>query len=229
MQQWQKAAETYTRILDRQKELNATNTTPALASLLEMAKWRLDYIAWLQKAKMNNLALLPPPSTNPPPVRSGTEIETINHPTPTPMNQDLVEELNTHLAVCRELLAIAEGEAQALRRADQPSLFEFCQLKKNLLPRLNETLDSLRKHRVRWQSLSSDERARQAEIGPLLRRNQDVAMKFILLDRENEQGLLRRGLVPPRATALGQPAAPAFRRRTLPPPKRAMSFLRHAD
>ena len=94
--------------------------------------------------------------------------------------------------------AIAEGEAQALRRADQPSLFEFCQLKKNLLPRLNRTLDSLRKHRVKWQSLSSDERARQGEIGPLLRRNQDVAMKFILLDRENEQGLLRRGLVPPR-------------------------------
>jgi hypothetical protein len=50
--------------VDRQKELNAKNSTPALASLLEMAKWRLDYIAWLQKAKMNNLALLSPPSTN---------------------------------------------------------------------------------------------------------------------------------------------------------------------
>jgi hypothetical protein len=113
-------------------------------------------------------------------------------------HQDLIAELNTHLSVCQELLAIAEGEARALRRADQPSLFEFCQLKKNLLPRLNETLDSLRKHRVKWQSLSSDERARHPEIGPLLRRNQDLAMKFILLDRENEQGLLRRGLVPPR-------------------------------
>ncbi|HXR06875.1 MAG TPA: hypothetical protein VN765_06065 [Candidatus Acidoferrum sp.] len=115
-----------------------------------------------------------------------------------PLPQDLVQELNTHLALCRELLAIAEGEAQALRRADQPSLFEFCQLKKNLLPRLNQTLDSLRKHRMQWQSLSSDERARHPEVGPLLRKNQDLAMKFILLDRENEQGLLRRGLVPPR-------------------------------
>ncbi|MGA2555004.1 MAG: hypothetical protein ABSG04_01855 [Verrucomicrobiota bacterium] len=115
-----------------------------------------------------------------------------------PLHQDLVQELNSHLALCRELLAIAEGEAQALRRADQPSLFEFCQLKKNLLPRLNQTLDSLRKHRVQWQSLSSDERARHPEVGPLLRKNQDLAMKFILLDRENEQGLLRRGLIPPR-------------------------------
>ena len=112
--------------------------------------------------------------------------------------KEMIEELESHLTICRELLAIAEGEGQALRRADPPSLFEFYQLKKNLLPRLNQTLDSLRKHRVKWQSLSSDERARHPEIGPLLRRNQDMAMKFILLDRENEQGLLRRGLVPPR-------------------------------
>ena len=111
---------------------------------------------------------------------------------------NLIEELESHLTICRELLAIAQGESQALRREDNPSLFEYYQLKKNLLPRLNQTLDSLRKHRVKWQSLSSDERARHPQIGPLLRRNQDLAMKFILLDRENEQGLLRRGLVPPR-------------------------------
>ena len=107
-------------------------------------------------------------------------------------------------------MAIAEGESQALRRADQPSLFEFCQLKKNLLPRLNQTLDNLRKHRVRWQSLSSDERARHPEIGPLLRRNQDLAMKFILMDRENEQGLLRRGLVPVRELPAANRQRPHF-------------------
>ncbi|MGA3181617.1 MAG: hypothetical protein ABSF38_14845 [Verrucomicrobiota bacterium] len=111
---------------------------------------------------------------------------------------NLIEELESHLTICRELLAIAQGESQALRREDNPSLFEYYQLKKNLLPRLNQTLDSLRKLRVQWQSLSSDERARHPQIGPLLRRNQDMAMKFILLDRENEQGLLRRGLVPAR-------------------------------
>jgi tetratricopeptide (TPR) repeat protein len=64
LQQWQKAADTYTRILDRQKELTPANSTPALLSLLEMAHWRKDYIAWMQKAKLNDLALLPGPSTN---------------------------------------------------------------------------------------------------------------------------------------------------------------------
>ena len=125
-------------------------------------------------------------------------------------SQKITEELNVHQTVCRELLAIAEGEGQALRREDSPSLFEFCQLKKNLLPRLNQTLDRLRKLRVKWQSMSSDERARHPEIGPLLRRNQDLAMKFILLDRENEQGLLRRGLVPVRELPSANRQRPHF-------------------
>jgi len=64
LQQWQKAADTYTRILDRQKELTPATNTPALASLFEMAQWRKDYIAWLQKAKLNDVALHPQPGTN---------------------------------------------------------------------------------------------------------------------------------------------------------------------
>jgi tetratricopeptide (TPR) repeat protein len=69
LQQWQKANDTYTRILDFQKELNPANNTPTLALLLEMAKWRQDYIAWMQKAKLNNLALRPQePASTPPAV-----------------------------------------------------------------------------------------------------------------------------------------------------------------
>ena len=85
-----------------------------------------------------------------------------------------------------------------MRRSEPPSLFQFYQQKKNLLPRLKQSLDDLRKHRANWQKLSLVERAGQPEVGPLLRRNQDLTMKIIVLDRENEQGLLRRGLVPPR-------------------------------
>ncbi len=111
---------------------------------------------------------------------------------------EIIEALHQHMAVCQELLLLAERESQALRRADQPSLFEFYQQKKNLLPRLNLSLDGLRKHRVNWQRLSLDERAHQPEVGLLLRKSQDLTMKIIVLDRENEQALLRRGLVPVR-------------------------------
>ena len=111
---------------------------------------------------------------------------------------EVIEALNQHLAVCQELLLVVEGEGQALRRSDPPSLFQFYQQKKNLLPCLNQSLDGLRKHRVNWQRLSLDERAGQPEVGSLLRKSQDLTMKIIVLDRENEQALLRRGLVPAR-------------------------------
>jgi len=65
LQQWQKAGETYQRILDRQKELTETNSTPSLQSLVEMAKWRKDYLDWTQKAKITNLAFQPSPTNTP--------------------------------------------------------------------------------------------------------------------------------------------------------------------
>jgi hypothetical protein len=46
--------------------------------------------------------------------------------------------------------------------------------------------------------LSPEHRAEHPEINALLRQTQDLTMKIIMLDRENEQSLLRRGLVPPR-------------------------------
>jgi flagellar biosynthesis/type III secretory pathway chaperone len=112
--------------------------------------------------------------------------------------QEIIESLNEHFCVCQEMLQATEQEGQALRRSDKPSLSEFYQRKKNLLPRFNQSLDCLRKHRVNWQSLSLDERGSWPEVGLLLRKNQDLTMKIIVLDRENEQALLRRGLVPPR-------------------------------
>jgi len=112
--------------------------------------------------------------------------------------KEIVESLNEHFGVCQELLQVAEEEGQTLRRPGQPSLSVFYQRKKDLLPRFNQSLDGLRKHRVSWQRLSLDERARWPEVSRLLRKNQDLTMKIIVLDRENEQALLRRGLVPPR-------------------------------
>jgi hypothetical protein len=112
--------------------------------------------------------------------------------------EELSNDLEARLELCQELLSGFEREAQALRRTDKPSLFEFHQLRKNLLPRLNQSLDTLRRHRVQWQKLGHEERARHPEVGSLLRLNQDLTMKLILLDRENEQSLLRRGLIPAR-------------------------------
>lgn len=115
------------------------------------------------------------------------------------MNQsDVAADLREHLAVCQELLALVQQENQLLRDPGQPSPFETYQRRKQLLPRLNDSLQAIRRHRAAWQQLSPAERARQPEVVPLLRQNQDLIMKLLVLDRENEQSLLRRGLVPAR-------------------------------
>jgi hypothetical protein len=111
---------------------------------------------------------------------------------------EIAAELKSRLVLCQEILQLVEQEGQSLRDGGDPSLFNFHQRRKNLLPRLNQSLDSLRRHREHWQHLSVGDRARHPEIAALLRQNQDLTMKIILMDRENEQSLLRRGLVPAR-------------------------------
>ncbi len=70
LQQWEKATDAYTQILNRKVEMTASNAPPSLKTLCDMAQWRKDYIAWLQKAQAADAKLLhsrlyipPPPST----------------------------------------------------------------------------------------------------------------------------------------------------------------------
>jgi hypothetical protein len=110
----------------------------------------------------------------------------------------MARDLRRNLDLYRELLALVEAEHRGLQQPASPSLSATCAARKNLLPRITESLDQLRQHRADWQKLGVADRARQPELGALLRQNQDAIMKIILLDRENEQGWLRHGLMPPR-------------------------------
>ena len=106
--------------------------------------------------------------------------------------------LRAHFALCEDVLAIVTRENQALRGPGEHPAFDFYQERKNLLPRLDQSLQQLKQHRQTWQRFTPADRARFPEIAALLRSCQDLIMRVIVLDRENEQGLLRRGLVPPR-------------------------------
>ena len=111
---------------------------------------------------------------------------------------EIQSDLREHLGVCQELLGVVEREGAELRRPEPPTYAQFIQTKKTLIPRLTQSLDRLRRHRVQWQRFSLAERGQYPEIGALLRQIQDLIMKIIVIDRENEQTLLRRGLIPPR-------------------------------
>ena len=122
----------------------------------------------------------------------------------------MLTDLRAHQMICRELLTLAERESQALRQNQTEVLHEVYRTKQVLLPRLNESLEKVRQHRVLWQSLTAAERTAQPEISFLVRQVQDLIMRVILMDRENEQGLLRRGLIPPREIPSANQHRPHF-------------------
>lgn len=57
LRQPRKAAETYASIVERQKSLTDQEATPSLVALIDMARWRQDHLAWMEKAESGLHAL----------------------------------------------------------------------------------------------------------------------------------------------------------------------------
>jgi hypothetical protein len=108
----------------------------------------------------------------------------------------LVLELRNYLVLCEEMMQLATRESQALSGAADYSPAEFHQKRKTLLPDIESLLIKLRRRRLAWQQVPASERERCEEVKPLFQNIQNLLMKVLLLDRENQQAMLRRGLVP---------------------------------
>jgi hypothetical protein len=133
---------------------------------------------------------------------------------------ELSAHLRQYLALCQDALALATRENQSLNTpADYPP-FEFYQGRKALLLRLDESLNLLRTWRQAWHRLDPAQRAQHSEVKLLLQAVQDSLVKTLVLDRENQQALLRRGVVP--AQHLPSFASP-------PPHYAARLYQRHAS
>jgi hypothetical protein len=120
----------------------------------------------------------------------------------------LIFELRKYLVLCEEILTLAARENQALSGQTAYQSFEFHQKRKGLLPDLESAAIKLRHHRMIWQQASASEREQCKEVKPLFQSIQSLLMKVLLLDRENQQAMLRRGLVPAKhlpAAAVQQP------------------------
>lgn len=125
--------------------------------------------------------------------------------------EQMREDLQAHTRLTTELLELAHRENQLLRSAVEflPGLNDY--RRRDLLGRFDKTLSALKSHRVCWQKLEPAEQARHPDLPRMIRNAQEIAMKILLLGRENEQLLLRRGVLPPRClpTAGHQPAQAA--------------------
>jgi hypothetical protein len=116
----------------------------------------------------------------------------MNPPVATEYASNLALDLQAFRTLCEEALALVTRESQALLNQNyKPG--DFNQGRKHLLPELELVLVRLQKQRLnRRQTIQSE------EITKLFQTIQSLLMKVLLLDRENQQALLRRGLVPAR-------------------------------
>jgi hypothetical protein len=120
----------------------------------------------------------------------------MNHTSPNQFFGELVRDLREHLAICHECLALFSVENRLLRSTQEWQPAEFHEQRKRLLPRLDSVLIKLRSCRELWQKFSLAERERCGEIKNLFQEIQNLLPRILLLDRENQQQMLRRGVVP---------------------------------
>ena len=111
---------------------------------------------------------------------------------------EFAQDLQTHRSLCEAILALSARENGALRAQSESFTHEGATQRKKFLAQLTDSLDKIREHRIAWMRLEPSVRQGHPEIAELLRENQNLIMKILVLDRENEQALLRKGLVPLR-------------------------------
>jgi hypothetical protein len=122
--------------------------------------------------------------------------------------ETLISDLRVFAGVCEEILSLARREHQALsvRMDYEPS--EFNEKRKALLPDIESLVRKFRNHRMAWQQIPASQREHFTELKSLFQSLQGLMTRVILLDRENQQARLKRGLVPVKhlpSTAVQQP------------------------
>ncbi|HEX7859048.1 MAG TPA: hypothetical protein VF773_01840 [Verrucomicrobiae bacterium] len=124
---------------------------------------------------------------------------------------EFVHDLKTHRSLCEAILTLSAKENSSLRAPGENSFaYESTAQRKKFLAQLTDSLNKIREHRTAWMRLEPSVRQGHPEIAELLRENQNLIMKILVLDRENEQALLRKGLVPPRQVPPANRQRPHF-------------------
>lgn len=119
-------------------------------------------------------------------------------------------DLSKHLDTCKEVLKLLETENTILSGTGEIHWTDSIARHKALLSQLNENSAKLREHREKWLKLDPETRGKYVQISELIKQNQEVILKIIMLDRENEKLILRRGLLPPTKIPSLRPTSNSF-------------------
>ncbi len=123
---------------------------------------------------------------------------------------EMADVLRQHLGVCNALLELAHKEAQALASSDPFPVRAIEVERKALLSRLEFVLKLLAQKGRLWNRPDHQRPAGDARLTRLSRTARDTIMRVLVLDRENEQQLLRRGLLSARCLPPAEQSRPNF-------------------
>jgi len=127
-----------------------------------------------------------------------------------PLAAQLAADLRAFLALCEDALALATSENQLFNAGPDYQPSDFLSRRKTLLFNLEQAVVNLKHLRQAWQQTDPAERERCGEVKSLFPAVQGTLMKVLMLDRENQQAMLRRGLVPPQHLPAAAAQRPHF-------------------
>lgn len=108
----------------------------------------------------------------------------------------LCADLKAFRLLCEDVLSLMTRESIALTGSAPYVATDFSDRRKDLLPHLEKALTRLRSQRALWLQSDRDARDRDVDLKALFQTVQGILMKALTLDRENQQLMLRRGLMP---------------------------------
>ena len=100
-----------------------------------------------------------------------------------------LDQLKSDLQAQRQILEDLLARLQRTQAPSSPGADD----RKNFLALLSDSLDRIRRNRNTWLRLDPAEKADHSEIAELLRESQNLILKILVLDGENERTPARAG------------------------------------
>ncbi|MGC8744165.1 MAG: hypothetical protein ACP5T0_09840 [Verrucomicrobiia bacterium] len=118
-----------------------------------------------------------------------------------PITENPVQLLASYTGFLENIFSIIQKEGiniDSVRPGDNAEALILTGERKSILVKLNDFISKIKRLRGWWQSLPQSERIKHREFNAAVQQAQNLMLKIITHNRENEQKLLRLGKVPPK-------------------------------
>lgn len=113
---------------------------------------------------------------------------------------EILKDVDIHNDICRRLLEIVQQESRWLSSAseEEPPLPDQ-RLKESLSQELSQAVSNIQAHRAALNDAAKlhPEANKDPALQTAIQSATDLIMKIVVLDRENEKLLMKKGLIPP--------------------------------